>query len=151
MRHLILTFMAGMTLPVMAQTTGGAKPSIFEDEARPVLPAGADAATSRSGTEAKESRSSSDQSSSRTTVVNGKAMSVTRRKNPDGSETVIVTTQRPGGRPKTEEMTPEAYQKKYGAKTGGAKPPVSVPASGLPPKSPAAPAGNANSNAKATE
>ena len=147
MRHLILTLMAGMALPATAQTTGAAKPSIFEDEPRPVPPAGTGGTSSRAANDASESRSSGDQNSSRMTVVNGKAMSVTRRRNPDGTETVIVTTQRPGGRPKTEEMTPEAYQKKYGAKTGGTKSPA--PSSGLPPKP--AEAHVNNTRTKATE
>jgi hypothetical protein len=130
MKSLILALFAGSSLAALAQSP---KPpsSLFEDAAQPVAPNGQSSTSNTSSSTSESSNSSSNQQS--TILSNGKALTVSRHKNPDGSETVTVTSLRPGGKPRIEEMTPEAFEKKYTRKPKPAKP--TKPSSSLTPKS----------------
>jgi hypothetical protein len=130
MKPLILALFAGSSLAALAQSP---KPpsSLFEDAAQPLVPNGQSNTSNTSSSSSDSSNSSSQHQS--TILANGKALSVSRRKNPDGSETITVTTLRPGGKPRIEELTPEAFEKKYSPKTKPAKP--SQPSSSLTPRS----------------
>lgn len=130
MKRLILALFAGSHLAALAQSP---KPpsALFEDAPQPVVPSGQSNTSGDSSSSSESSNSSSQHQS--TILSNGKALSVSRRKNPDGSETITVTSLRPGGKPRIEELTPEAFEKKYGPKTKPAKPAKS--SSNLTPRS----------------
>lgn len=151
MKTLILALFAGSSLAALAQAP---KPpsALFEDGAQPVAPNGQPNTSSNSSSTSESSSTSSQQQS--TILSNGKTLSVSRRKNPDGSETVTVTSLRPGGKPRIEELTPEAFEKKYGPKTKPAKP--AKPSSSLSPRSAPQPSANSsnqssNPSTQATE
>ena len=99
------------------------------EEAKKTAPSGG---ASQQQSEAKESSSKSESStssssssgssiSSSTINVNGRPVTITREKGPDGKEKITVTTVRPGGKIKVRELTAEEFQKEFGDKRKSAK------------------------------
>ncbi len=77
--------------------------------------------SSKSESSISSSSSSGNSSSSSTINVNGRPVTITREKGPDGKEKITVTTVRPGGKLKVRELTPEEFQREFGDKRKAAK------------------------------
>ncbi len=77
--------------------------------------------SSKSESSTSSSSSSGNSSNTSTINVNGRPVTITREKGPDGKEKITVTTVRPGGKLKVRELTPEEFQKEFGDKRKAAK------------------------------